>query len=117
MWNICIKADTNDADHIEYTSLISDEVLEDLKPLIEAIKNFKEYTVEVDGMEWTHHHNYPHGECCRQDLGELIPEQYYKGIHEDVFEQFDELLPYNESGFHTIKSIVIYPEVAKTILL
>lgn len=104
-----VIADTNDADYVSRKEEISEEDLNTLKPLIEAIKNFTPYkTKSYSGMEWTHSHNYPSGDLVRDDLGELSARDYYisKGIAEDVIDLFEEeFTPYAEYGIHTIESI------------
>ena len=103
---IIIEADTNDGDYTTNKSEITDEQIELIKPMVEAIKNFKPYKVKVPGkMEWTHDYNFPTGECVREDLGQLSAEDFYKDI--DNFDVFDEFVPYGENGIHTIESIDI----------
>lgn len=117
---ISIKVDTNDGDYATEVREISDSDLDKIKPLIVAIKKFKPYkTVTLDTkMDWTHTHNYPFGECLRPDLGEKSPREFYQGVvSEDTIELFEEFLPYNEYGFHTIVSIEVTPLVKKTKLL
>ena len=108
---IIIKADTNDGDYITNKCEITDEQIELIKPMVEAVKNFKPYNTKVPGkMEWTHDDNYPTGECVREDLGQLSAEDFYKDI--DNFDTFDQFVPYGEYGIHTIVSIEIL-EIAK----
>ncbi len=111
-WDIKITADPNDADYITEVSNISDEDLEKIRPLIAAIKAFKSYKVKVNGMSWTHSHNYPWGENSpRDDLGEKEPREIYKGFDEEVFQIFEDLIPHGEHGIHTIYSIEIAPHI------
>lgn len=119
---LVITADTNDADFVTEKHLITDEVLEKLKPTIDAVKNFKPYKVKSlkNGIEWTHNHNFPTGECCREDLGEKTPIEYYVGgglLTEDQFHYFEELVPYSEYGIHTIVSIEVLEVTDETKLL
>lgn len=122
---ITITADTNDADYISQSSKISKSDLELIKPLIKAIKNFTSYTTPLpenigSGIikEWEHCHNFPSGECVRDDLGEKSGYQYYLPlVGEDVMNMFEGLLPYGEHGIHTIKSIEVTPYVKKIKLL
>lgn len=106
---IFVKADTNDADYITEKSEITDEQIEIIKPLIEAIKNFTPYEVQLPGRAttWTHCHNWSSGERTRDDLGEKTAWEYYgeKGVSEDVLEVFEEFVPHGEYGIHTIESI------------
>ncbi len=109
-WEIKITADTNDADYVTEISKITEKDLDKIKPLIEAIKKFKPYTTKSDGLSWTHSHNYPWGEHLpRKDLGERHPNEIYKGIDEEAFEIFQDLIPHGEHGIHTIVSIDIAP--------
>jgi hypothetical protein len=123
-FEIVIQVDTNDADYNTSYNKISKSNLEKIKPLIKAIKKFKPYTVSLppkygySNRTWDHHANWPSGECQRDDLGEKSPRNLYAGVvSEDVFEMFEELLPYGEHGFHTIESIEVTPYVKKTKLL
>ncbi len=111
-WDIKITADTNDADYVTEISSISDGDLNKIKPLIAAIKNFKPYKTRVDGLDWSHSHNYPWGEHLpREDLGEKYPREIYKGFDEEVFQIFEDLIPHGEYGIHTIESIEIAPQI------
>ena len=115
---ITITVDTNDGDYDISINEITQEELDQIMPLINAIKEFKPYKVQAKGMEWTHSHNYPYGECLREDLGENLPQDLYPSIDEDIFELFEEeFLPRPEYGFHTIKSVEICPLVKKEKLL
>ena len=114
---ITITADTNDGDYVTQVSEISEKDLAIIKPLIAAIKDFKKYNeYSVSGVLYTHHHNYPYGECMRNDLGEKTLSELYD-FDEEVFELFEGYLPYSEYGIHTIKSIIICPLQEKTRLL
>lgn len=119
-YEITIKVDTNDGDYATEISTISDSDLDKIKPLIAAIKKFQPYkTKSESGMDWEHSHNYPYGEVLREDLGEKEPRDYYHGVvsNNDVFDLFEDLLPYGEYGFHTIVSIDVTPLVKKAKLL
>lgn len=96
---LIITADTNDGDYVTSKNVISDEKLEKIKPVIQAIKDFKPY----GGGIRTHHHNYTIGECCRTDLGEKSAKQLYG--HLEGFNTFDNMCPYGEYGIHTIASV------------
>lgn len=111
---ITITADTNDGDYVTSNKEITDEELVLIEPVVEAIKNFKPYEVG----RWKHTHNYPTGVVYRGDLGELSAEEYYtKIVTPKEFETFDELVPYNEYGIHTIESIKVLEIVKETKLL
>lgn len=103
-----IEVDTNDADYIGKLVHVSDEKVEKWMSLIEKIKNFKPYTGTTDSdREWNHTHNFPVGECCRYDLGEMDPCELYN-ITEEELEQFQDTFELygGEYGFHTINKIV-----------
>ena len=114
IYDIIITVDENDADYHTLNSKISEEDLNIIKPLIEAIKNFKPYKYKLDRL-MTSSHNYP--QEWRDDLGELSPYQLYPQFSKDVFDLFEKLCPYCEYGFHTIISIEIAPTREVTKLL
>lgn len=122
MWNIRVVVDTNDADYSECVTEISNEDLEKIKPLIEAIKNFEPYTVPVETMSGKmvnrkHRHNYPYGvDLPRKDLGEKLPEEIY-GFDEEVHEIFEECCPSSVIGFHTVEKVEVWPVNNKQRLL
>ncbi len=103
---ISIEADTNDGDYIQKLSEINQETLELIKPIIQAINEFKPYNgKECSYMStgyWTHYHNYPKGESTREDLGEKTAYTLYG--HIQGFDIFDDLVPY---GVHSIDEIVL----------
>ena len=102
MKTLLVTVDTNDGDYVREIVKIDDKTLEHFKPLIEKIKNFQPY----NNGGWSHHHNFPYGECLREDLGEKHPIELYN-ITEEEYEYFlDAFSLYGgEWGFHTIKSI------------
>lgn len=107
---IRIIVDTNDADYLTSLKKISDEDLQKIMPLIEAIKNFKSYSVKIGNLTWPHHHNWPSEP--RIDLGEKTVKELYN-LEEEVFEIFEELLPHmDEYGCHTIESIEVCPIIS-----
>lgn len=67
------------------------------------IKQIKEYK----GAD-----NYP-----MTEYRDETPEDLYPDIHRDVFEEFNDYLPYGEYGFHTIQSIYTTPVSERTRLL
>lgn len=103
-----VEIDTNDADYVGKLVHVSDEKVEKWMPLIEKIKNFKPYTGTTDsGREWKHSSNFPIGECCRYDLGEMDPCELYN-ITEEELEEFQDTFELygGEYGFHTIHKII-----------
>ena len=111
---ITIIVDTNDEDYNVSVKEITQKDLTKITPLINAIKNFKPYEIDAKDIHWKHSHNYPYGECLREDLGEKSPQELYPDIDEKIFELFEEeFLPYPEYEFHTIKSVDVCPSVKK----
>lgn len=116
-YSILIRVDINDADYIMDVNKISEEDLEKIKPLIEAIKNFKPYmSKDSDGKEWKHYSNYPI-KFVRDDLGEKNPKELYPEFSDEVHEILSDLCPYGDDGFHTIEEISIAPYIERTRLL
>ena len=99
-----IKADTHDADYVTRRVEVSDETLQIIQPVLEAIKNFKPYTTED---AWTHMHNFPFGERYpRKDIGEKSAYELYvtSGLcTDDEFDTFAELMP--SGDIHTITDV------------
>ena len=105
---IIIKADTNDGDYVTEVSLITDEQIEKIRPVIEAIKSF------VPSKE--HGHNWPTGEMA-----------YYEGTPEIIYQDklgrhlinlFNDFVPEgdpNYPGIYTIESVKIV-ELIETLL-
>jgi hypothetical protein len=103
---LIIVADTNDGDYVTSKNEITDEQIELIKPVIEAIKNFKPYIgTQPDYWNHLHGHNYTTQECTRLDLGELSAKSLYGNL--EGFELFDEFCPFDEYGIHTIESVTI----------
>lgn len=114
---ILVRADTNDADYDEQLTEVTEGQLQLLLPLFAAIAAFTSYKTEVNGLTWTHSHNFPYGECCREDLGEKDTVQLY-GEHVEALKLFSEnFLPYSEYGIHTIETIRVLTVTDDTILL
>jgi len=107
---ITVTVDCNDGDFLTRDEEISEEKLKFIHPLIEEIRNYKGY------------YNYPlyYGEYYNYISSKYrgaTPEEIYPDISEDVFEEFNNYLPFWEYGFHTIKSIYIQPVSSRTRLL
>ena len=104
---IIITADTNDADYVSEKTEITDDDIELIKPIIEAIKN-----TPKDKNGWGH--NYETGEA----VDKASAQKLYG--HLDNFDLFDEFVPSgdpNYPGVHTIKSIQILEVVNEITLL
>lgn len=105
---LIIKADTNDADYVFTHNVITPEKLEELKPIFAAIAAFKPYKTKIEGAsrEWSHDHNWPNGDCYRDDLGEKTPVEIYAGtLTQDQVEEFEDC--YVPCGIHDIVSIKV----------
>lgn len=98
-----VTVDTNDANYVSTINEIYDWELEVLRPLIEAIKNFKPY----DSEGWVHYHNWPTKEARRGDLGEKSPEEIYENVSIRAINLMEEFLPYCEIGSHSITEIKV----------
>jgi hypothetical protein len=114
MFEITIKADTNDGDYVTSINQISEEDLNKIRPLIKAIKEFEPYPSKI--APWVCDHNYPHGQILYDDSRHTPPRKHYK-FDSEIFDIFEDLLPYNEYGFHSIVSISVCPYVEKEILV
>ena len=103
-----VEVDTNDADYIGKLVHVSHEKAEKWMPLIEKIKNFKPYTgTAASGSTWNHSSNFPVGDCCRYDLGEMNPCELYDITEDELDEFIDTFELYGgEYGFHTIHKII-----------
>lgn len=107
---IIIQADTNDGDYIQEMSVITDEKLELIQPIITAIKEFKPYDGNVlmaGGGPWKHYTNFPYSEHTRKDLGEKTVQELYGHLGEEVLDAFLNYCPHGEYGFHSIEKIEI----------
>ena len=118
-YSISIKVDTNNGNCLTEISKISLEDLEKFKPLIKLIDEFEPYiSTELESnIKWTHAHNFPVGAALRDDLGEKSVFELYRQIPKEIIEEFLELCPYGEYGFHTIEKISIVPSQEEMILL
>jgi hypothetical protein len=108
-YSLKIEVDTNDGDYISEITVITSKQLEQLRPLFAAIKRFVPYKCGEDG--YRHDNNFPYGDCCREDMGELPVQELYKDIDPETLEYFIQLCPFCEYGFHTIESVEVAPEV------
>ena len=102
---ILVKADTNDADYITERNSITDAQIEEIMPMIEALRNFKinKVVVRPDGSQVRQRHNWPAGDSKR--FRELSPQEMYG--HVPGFDLFSDFVPYGEYGIHTIESVEI----------
>lgn len=97
---IVIKADENDADYITEVSQITDEQIEKIRPVIQALKEF-EQTEE----QW---HNWPTGEGANELHNPSLIYEDKLSIHQiNLFDSFVPEGDHNYPGIHTIKSVKI----------
>jgi len=118
-----ITVDTNDADYLTQTIEVSEEQVLILARVANAIKEFKPYQGKEIYMGHNHNckHNFPIGECLREDLGEMSSEEYYvedkKTISREDYQEFLDLLPYGEYGSHTVTGIKILAVIGEIKLI
>ena len=101
IYELSIRADTNDADYVTETTDVSQNQIDAMIPIIEMIKGRK-------------HYNWSDGEYSRL---EEHPKKIYPELTEEAYEWFCEFLPHGEHGIHTIESIEYYPLPNKVKLL
>lgn len=94
---IIVTADTNDGDYVTNKSLITDDELESIKPIIQEIKKNS-------------------GQYGRGEAGYYFKSEEHYG-HLDSFDLFDDFTPYGEHGIHTIESIEILEVINEEKLL
>lgn len=110
MFELVITADTNDADYVTETHKVTQEDINKLAPIVQAIKTRNASTRRGSGQ-----YNWAVGELAGRREG---PGVVYKDIlTEDQIEWFTELCPMGEYGIHTIESIEYYPMPLKVKLL
>lgn len=113
-YRLIITADENDGDTVVTTHEIDENKLNAIKPMVDAIKNFKPYKANDGRINWTHSHNYPTGECARRDMGEKDARELYG--HVEGFDAFNNMVPYGQYGIHTIYGVDAI-EITQTIQL
>ena len=107
---IIVIADWNDGEYLTAKNLITDEQLEKIKPVIEAIKNFIPYESKQSYGVVKHGHNFPIFDCLREDMGEKSVEEIYVDsglVTQKALNLFYDYLPACEYGLHTIKHVDI----------
>ena len=85
---IYIEADINDGDYISEMKQITDEELETIKPVIEAVRKNQNRYENLDMSD-----KYDAEECYG---------------HLEGFKTFNQFVPTGEYGIHTIERIIIY---------
>lgn len=106
-----VRADTNDGDYITERSEITDEELEQILPIVEAIKEFDRNHQKGRGD-----YNWLCGEI--RGAHEKGPHEVYRDIlTPEQIELFNEYTPYGEYGIHTIDSVkILHVEKEETLL-
>jgi len=115
-----ISVDVNDGDYETHTIKVTDEQAMMLARVSKAIKEFEPYESKGRGITKRNESNFPTGELCRTDLGELPSEEYYVEtgkITPEDFTEFMELVPYCECGFHTVEQIKLLAVIGEIKLL
>jgi hypothetical protein len=98
---IIIEADTNDGDYVTEVSKITDEQIELIKPVIEAIKN-----APKDKSGWGHNYE------TREMVNNADAKKLYG--HLEGFKTFNNFVPRgddNYPGVHTIESVMVVSEL------
>jgi hypothetical protein len=99
---ILIEADYNDGDYVQSKHEITDEEIELIKPVAEAIEEFDKITNRFSGgYNW-----------ATKDIAEKgkAPHDLYVltgKITEEQYDLFSDFTPSSEYGIHTIESIEI----------
>lgn len=101
---ILIEGDINDADYISEINDITEEQLNSIKPIIEAVKNC------------TNRHNWVN-DYDNHTIDELYPQFFIDGDESPEMETFYEFLPHGEHGIHSIDKIVVFEVVNEIVLL
>lgn len=113
---LIIKADTNDADYVTAKNEISDEDLEMISPVIQAIQEFDtDESIKYQKYNWW---SIDGGRDTKPQY--MSPyERYVKSgkCSEEAMDYFMGYVPYFEGGIHTIESIELLEVVNETKLL
>lgn len=117
-YEIIIVVDENDGNYRTSILEVDKKIIDQLEPLFKAIRNFRDYKSEHNGLSLTWHHNYPNGTFSpRTSLGEKTIREIYPDIPESLFELFEELCPDCPDGFHTVKSVRVGEIVSRKVLV
>lgn len=114
---VIIEADTNDADYVSEKNEISQEDLDLIMPVINAIKEFNEdKSIKYQKYNWW----YIDSSKERDKEEYMSPHKRYVEsgkVTQEQFEAFWEYTPYFEGGIHTIESVEILEVVNEYKLL
>lgn len=105
---LLVKADENDADYVTEKRSISDDSLEKVREIINALKEGSK-KVDRDGRTRIERIAWGTGDCRADDNDPYLLYALKGLLTIDEIEWFDQWLPHREHGIHTIESIeVIY---------
>jgi len=94
---LVIEGDTNDGDYVTENTIITEKDLEEIKPIVKAIKAYTKKNKDE--------HNW-----FTQESQNDTAEEKYSDIYETkAFKKFENYVPYGEYGVHTIESVVVSP--------
>lgn len=114
---IIITGDTNDGDYISEKTQISDENLEIIKPVIKAIKDYNEdKTITYQKWNWWDIKDYNN----RRDNSKPTPKELYLNTgkcSQEAFDIFNDYIPHDEYGIHSIDSIELLTVIEEQKLL
>jgi len=97
---LIVKADTNDADYIEGTTIVDETELETIKVVLAAIKAGR------------HSHNWP-----RHEYVDETPEELYPELTEKQIDMFSDCVPRGENGTHSVDSVEYYEVIGDKVSL
>lgn len=112
-YTVQVKYDTNDGDYVTVeTDITTDEELQMIKRVVEAVKQFKPYRSK--GSSWNETHNWPVNEYSR---GKSVEELYVETglISKEDLEWFELELSHHDA--HTMESVTLIPTQKKIKLL
>lgn len=105
---LIVTGDENDGDYSSEKTEVTEEEIELITPIIQAVKMFKPYKVKLEGKTWIHSRNFPCGEYIRNHLGEKDAEELYG--YSEAFEKFFEMVPCNIYSIKKIELITVTNE-------
>lgn len=107
-YTMLVRVDTNDADYVSELFEITQSELDQMLPLIRAIKAKTEEMWKTGA--WFHNYD----RWSESPEPQFAVKTLYPEFTEDDFELLDEYCPHPIDGFHTIESIEIAPKVQWT---
>lgn len=105
---ITIKGDTNDADYITSQNEITDEEIELIRPVVQAINDYdNNKTIKYQKWNWW---------TIYEDADRPAPQQLYVDTgkcSQEALDYFSDLCPHGEDGIHSIDSVEIITVLEK----